>query len=120
MVWRRQFIAVLILLALVSGAPAQTPQAIRYTVRFPAAQTNYLDVEAVVPTEGRPSIEMFMAVWTPGSHLIRKYERNQESVRATAGGRAMTVQKMAKNRWRITTAGAPEVTLTYRVFCHEM
>lgn len=120
MVWRRQFIAVLILLALVSGVRAQTPQAIRYTVRFPAAQTNYLDVEAVVPTEGRPSIEMFMAVWTPGSYLIREYERNVESVAATAGGRAVPVQKTAKNRWRITTAGAPEVTLTYRVFCHEM
>jgi predicted metalloprotease with PDZ domain len=120
MVWRRQFIAVLILLVLVSSVPAQTPEAIRYTVRFPAAQTNYLDVEAVVPTEGRPSIEMFMAVWTPGSYLIREYERNVESVAATAGGREMAVQKTAKNRWRITTAGAPEVTLTYRVFCHEM
>jgi len=120
MVWRRQFIAVLILLTLVSVARAQTPEAIRYTVRFPAPQTNYLDVEAVVPTEGRPSIEMFMAVWTPGSYLIREYERNVESVAAMALGRALTVQKTAKNRWRIVTAGAPEVTLTYRVFCHEM
>src|SRR4026209_1003822 len=108
MVWRRQFIAVLILLALVSSVPAQTPEAIRYTVRFPAAQKNYLAVEAVFPTEGRLSIEMFMAVWTPGSYLIREYERNVESVAATAGGREMAVQKTAKNRWRITTAGAPE------------
>src|SRR4026207_392341 len=103
MVWRRQFIAVLILLALVSSVPAQTPEAIRYTVRFPAAQTNYLEVEAIVPTEGRPSIEMFMAVWTPGSYLIREYERNVEGVAATAGGKALAVEKTIKNRWRITT-----------------
>src|SRR6266545_6338938 len=52
-------------LAFCTPAAAQSRASIRYTVRFPAPQTNYLDVEAVVPTDGRPSIEMFMAVWTP-------------------------------------------------------
>ncbi len=114
------FIALLIVLVLPSAAGAQTPEAIRYTVRFPAPQTNYLEVEAVVPTDGRPSLEMFMAVWTPGSYLVREYQRNVENVAATAGGRALEIQKTTKNRWRITTAGAREITLTYKVFSHEM
>jgi len=99
---------------------APSREAIRYTLRFPAPQTNYLEVEAIVPTDGRASIEMFMAVWTPGSYLIREYERNVEGVAATAGGTAMAVEKTVKNRWRIATGGAREVTLTYRVFSHEM
>lgn len=118
---------VLLLFALCAIAPAvphaQTAGArdpIRYVVRFPAPQTNYLEVEARVPTEGRPAIEMMMAVWTPGSYLIREYQRNVEGITATAAGRPLTVQKTTKNRWRIATAGAREITFAYRVFSHEM
>jgi predicted metalloprotease with PDZ domain len=63
---------------------------------------------------------MFMAVWTPGSYLVREYERNVERVAATAAGRPLAIEKPVKNRWRIATGGAREFTLTYRVFSHEM
>jgi predicted metalloprotease with PDZ domain len=106
--------------AMPAAAGAQTRDPIRYTLRFPAPQTNYVEVEAVVSTDGRASLEMFMAVWTPGSYLIREYERNVEGVTASAGGRPFAVEKTVKNRWRITTGGAREVTVTYRVFSHEM
>src|SRR5438128_9317862 len=112
--WRSCLLLVLSL-TLVGPAAAQTREAIRYTLRFPAPQTNYVEVEAIVPTEGRPSIDMMMAVWTPGSYLIREYERNLEAVNATAGTRSLAVEKTTKNRWRIATGGAREVTLTYRV-----
>ncbi len=46
-------------------AHAQEP--IRYTVRFPAPQTHYLEVSASIPASGS-SLEVFMAVWTPGSY----------------------------------------------------
>jgi predicted metalloprotease with PDZ domain len=109
-----------VLVAAASTAGAQTREAIRYTLRFPAPQTNYVDVEAIVPTDGRPSVEMMMAVWTPGSYLIREYERNVEAVKASAGTRALPIDKTTKNRWRIAAGGAREVTLTYRVYSHEM
>jgi predicted metalloprotease with PDZ domain len=101
-------------------AVAQTREAIRYTLRFPAPQTNYVEVEALVPTEGRPAIDLMMAVWTPGSYLIREYERNVEAVQAKAGGRVLPIEKTVKNRWRITTGGSREVTVSYRVYSHEM
>ena len=53
---------------------------IRYTLRFPAPHTHYVEVEATYPTGGRPQIELFMAVWTPGSYLVREYERHVENV----------------------------------------
>src|SRR6476659_5586187 len=116
-------ISAAILIALVSTAHAQSTRGrepIRYTVRFPAPHTNYLEVEAVVPTDGRPSFEVMMAVWTPGSYLIREYERNVEAIAATGAGQPLTVEKTLKNRWRIAAGGAREVTLSYRVYCHEM
>ena len=54
-------------LPLVRATPfAQTLEPIRYTVSFPAPHTHYVEIEASYPTEGRPSIELMMAVWTPG------------------------------------------------------
>jgi predicted metalloprotease with PDZ domain len=115
-----QLLALLLAMAVAVPAGAQTREAIRYTLRFPAPQTNYVEVEAIVPTEGRASIDMMMAVWTPGSYLIREYEKNLEAVRAAAGSRPLAVEKTTKNRWRIATLGAREVTLTYRVYSHEL
>ena len=104
----------------VSPATAQTLDAIRYTLRFPAPHTHYVEVEAAIPTSGRPEVEVYMATWTPGSYLIREYERHVEAVSATAGTRAANVVKSTKNRWRITTGGAPNVTLRYKVYSREM
>ncbi len=118
---RLPFPVLLIALLSVAAAAAAQPLApIRYTVRFPAPQTNYLDVEAIVPADGRGSLEMLMAVWTPGSYLVREYERNVEDVKAFDGASPLEVTKPLKNRWRIATGGARSVRLTYRVYSHEM
>ena len=62
-----------------------------------------------------------MAVWTPGSYLIREYERHVENV-AAAGtdGTWLAVTKTAKNRWTISTGGAGTIAVTYRVYGREM
>ncbi|MBY0495888.1 MAG: PDZ domain-containing protein [Cyanobacteria bacterium] len=99
---------------------AQALDPIRYTLRFPAPHTHYVEVEAAIPTAGRAEIEVYMATWTPGSYLIREYERHVEAVTASAGTRAVNVVKSTKNRWKITTGGAPNVTLRYKVYSREM
>jgi len=99
---------------------ASAAQAIRYTVSFPAPHTHYIEIAATVPTGGRPDIEMMMAVWTPGSYLIREYERNIERVAASTSGRSVPVDKTDKNRWRVVTGGAETVTVSYSVYAREM
>ena len=49
---------------------------IRYTLCFPAPHTHYVEVEATIPTGAKPFIELAMAVWTPGSYLVREYARH--------------------------------------------
>ena len=62
-----------------------------------------------------------MAVWTPGSYLVREFERNVEAVTASSpDGRAMAVEKSGKNRWRVASGGAATVTVKYRVYGREM
>lgn len=113
--------ALLMLPALAVAQPAPSPEPIRYTLRFPAPNTHYVEVEASFPTAGQPQIELMMAVWTPGSYLVREYERNVEHVSArTPAGAALGVEKTLKNRWRVRTNGSPEVTVAYRVYGREM
>src|SRR5215216_7624016 len=108
------FFATLALLsASLDGATngARMPAPISYRLSFPAPESHYVEVEALVPTDGLPEIELMMAVWTPGSYLVREYSRNVEGVSATTdpGGRGepLAVEKTVKNRWRIATRKAP-------------
>jgi predicted metalloprotease with PDZ domain len=105
-----------------AAASAQSaPEPIRYTLSFPAPQTHYVEVTASVPTGRRADVDLMMAVWTPGSYLVREYARNVEAVTASGpDGRALNVDKSKKNHWRIATGGAPTITLKYRVYSREM
>ncbi len=113
--------ATLLMTYTASAAAQTTAEPIRYTVSFPAPQTHYVEVGAAVPTSGRPQVELMMAVWTPGSYLVREFSRNVEGVTATSpDGRALTVEKSDKNRWRVSTGGASSITVRYRVYGREM
>ena len=104
-----------------ASAATQTADPIRYTLRFPAPHTHYVEVSAVVPTGGQPTVDLMMAVWTPGSYLVREYARHVETVTASGpGGVALAVEKTDKNHWRVATGGQPEVTVDYRVYGREM
>src|SRR5882672_5752002 len=116
------WVALLIPMMHAATAGAQSaPEPIRYTLSFPAPQTHYVEVTAAVPTGRRADVELMMAVWTPGSYLVREYARNVETLTASGpDGRALDVDKSKKNHWRIATGGAPVITVKYRVYCREM
>ncbi len=104
-----------------TGPTAAQVEPIRYTLRFPAPHTHYVEVEASYPTGGRPQVELFMAVWTPGSYLVREYERHVENLVARVpGGGILAVQKTRKNRWQVQAGAARSITVTYRVYGREM
>jgi len=114
------FMAALLAMPTTTILDAQAADPIRYTLRFPAPHTHYVEVEAVYPAARQASIEIYMAVWTPGSYLVREYERQVEAVTAVADGKPAVVQKSRKNRWTIATGGAVSVTVRYRVYSREM
>ena len=104
-----------------ASAAAQAADPIRYTLSFPEPHTHYVEVRAEVPTGGAPAVDLMMAVWTPGSYLVREYARQVERVTAAApGGGALDVVKTDKNTWRIATGGAAAVEVAYRVYSREM
>jgi predicted metalloprotease with PDZ domain len=92
----------------------------RYTVRIANPLTHYAEVEARFPSGGQ-ALELFLAVWTPGSYLVREYSRHVEDVTAfDESGRQLQVRKTRKNRWLVESKSAGEIRVNYRIYCHEL
>lgn len=125
----------MLVLAGCTGAPSAPPPALdspppalpadaeavgSYTLRFPAPETQYVEVEAVFPETG-DQLDLFMAKWTPGSYVLRDYARHVEAVSATtAGGQALPLSKTATNRWRVEASGVDDVVVRYKVYAADL
>lgn len=108
--------------------PVEVPQGARsigeqtqYTIRFDDAKHHYLHVRAVYPAPADTDVELSMAVWTPGSYLVREYARHVEDLRAaTADGAPLFIGKSRKNRWQVHTGPKPGLVLEYKVYSNEL
>jgi predicted metalloprotease with PDZ domain len=122
----------LVCILFVAGALAQTNRPktsttmpdISFTVSMPRPYTHLLEVEMRLVQRGGDApneMNLVMPVWTPGSYLIREYERNVQDFAATdSGGRALSWQKINKNTWRVQTNKARDWRATYRVYANEL
>ncbi|HEV2836896.1 MAG TPA: hypothetical protein VGW58_16375, partial [Pyrinomonadaceae bacterium] len=116
----------LLVLVFASFAAAQTsaPE-ISFTVAMPRPHTHLFDIEVAVkrgPTITVPAQEqLLMPVWTPGSYLVREFERHVQDFAATdAAGQPLKWEKINKNTWRVMTGGAREWRAKYQVYANEL
>jgi predicted metalloprotease with PDZ domain len=97
---------------------------ISFTVAMPKPHTHLFEVEVrlKIPANLQTLSEsdLVMPVWTPGSYLIREFERHVQDFTADADGRALEWTKVDKNTWRIKTGGARQWRATYRVYANEL
>ncbi len=93
---------------------------INYTITFPEAQAHYAAIEMLISGLHQNTLDLKMPVWTPGSYLIREFEKNIETLNVFAGGKEISVGKVRKNIWRLNTAGLSAVTVKYRVYAFEI
>ena len=75
---------------------------------MPKPHTHLFEVEVRVKIPANLQVpnesDLVMPVWTPGSYLIREFERHVQDFAADADGRALDWTKVDKNTWRIKTA----------------
>jgi predicted metalloprotease with PDZ domain len=102
--------------------PAPNAPEISYTVSTGKPQTHMLEVEARLRYQRAPdAVELRMPVWTPGSYLVREFERNVQGFQPSGdGGRALQWTKTDKDTWRVETAGSREVRVRYSVYSNEL
>lgn len=119
---------VLWLLLACAGSHAQTPAPlssnISFTVAMPKPYTHMFEVEVRVKIPANLQVpnesDLIMPVWTPGSYLVREFERHVQDFAADADGRALEWSKVDKDTWRIKTGGARQWRATYRVYANEL
>src|SRR5215213_6018532 len=102
--------------------PAGAPE-IAYTVSMPRPHTHLFGVEARLNYRGAApaALDLVMPVWTPGSYLVREFERHVQDFEARdGGGRALAWVKTNKNTWRVESGGAREVRVRYAVYANEL
>jgi len=97
---------------------------ISFTVSMSKPHTHFLEVEMRITESGTIAITedvLVMPVWTPGSYLIREYERHVQDFSAVDGsGQALPWEKINKNSWRIKKGGAHEIRVRYLVYANEL
>ncbi len=123
-------LATVIVICNVSAAAQQTAERstapeIAFTVSMSKPHTHMLEVEVRVKRPASlpsPTAEVLvMPVWTPGSYLIRKFERHvQDFAAADASGRPLQWEKTNKSSWRVATNGVREWQASYRVYANEL
>ena len=81
-----------------------------YTMRFPDPASKTFTVEMTVPTDKRESVDLMMAIWSPGFYGMQNYADRVSSVRSarapTAPRSTSRSRRRAAGRWR-PAAGRP-------------
>ena len=121
---RRVVCAAALLIVLPLLVKAQNPPVdISFTVAMPRPHTHLFEIDVAVKrtANGSEQEQLIMPVWTPGSYLVREFERHVQDFTATdAAGQPLKWEKTNKDTWRITTNGAREWHARYRVYANEL
>ena len=93
---------------------------IKYTLSFPAPHTHYAEVEMHISDISANELNLKMAVWSPGSYLIREFQKNIDLAESRIKNHeSRRLEKTDKNTWKVITDNAPEITIKYRTYCFE-
>jgi predicted metalloprotease with PDZ domain len=95
---------------------------ISYTVSMSKPWTHLLEVDMLLQSRaGEQNVDLIMPVWTPGSYLIREFERHVQEFNAISiNGRRLSWIKTNKNTWRVNTNGAVTWKAKYLVYANEL
>ena len=104
--------------ALLSSSSMLSAQKMHYTLSIPQPSNHYAEISLSFSAEAAGDYIFSMPVWTPGSYLVREFSKSVEQISAQANEKALKVEKLEKNRWKVH---APKgmLTIYYKVYCFE-
>jgi predicted metalloprotease with PDZ domain len=98
--------------------------AVSYRLDLADRNAHVVRVEARFPTAGLATgatLDLKLPVWTPGSYLVREFERHVQDLSCAApDGRALAVRKIDKSTWRIDSDGEKEVVVRYGIYANDL
>lgn len=92
-----------------------------YEIEIFHPQAHYATVSMELGGVNDKFVDFKMPVWTPGSYMIREFERNVEQFRALdSKGKKLEWSKVSKNTWRVNnTKGNNTIKIVYDVYAFE-
>ena len=103
--------------------PPAPPLEIAFTIGMSRPHTHLFEIDIKIKRDAAgPNEELLaMPVWTPGSYLIREFERQVQDFSAKdASGQQLKWEKTNKNTWKVMTNGVAEWHASYRVYANEL
>jgi predicted metalloprotease with PDZ domain len=92
-----------------------------YTIRIAQPQARRAEIAVECDARSAAELDLRIPVWTPGSYLVREHQRHVDGLAARdEAGRALAVEKVDKQTWRVRTAGARRVRVEYRLGAFEL
>lgn len=127
----KSFLFLLVLLVSIgknSQVLGQQVNGVTYELKMPHPETHYFEVTMKVndilstpEILDKDHLTVKMAVWTPGSYLIREFARNVQDFKAVStSGEVLKSRKINKNTWEIELNGSDDVEITYLVYANEL
>jgi len=100
-----------------------SPVEIAFTIAMSRPHTHLFEVDVHIKrlTNAPAQESLIMPVWTPGSYLVREFERNVQDFTAKDGaGQSLKWEKINKDTWRVQTNGSLDWHASYRVYANEL
>lgn len=93
---------------------------IKYSISFPEPHTHYAEVEMHISDIEVKELNLKMAVWSPGSYLIREFQKNIDFVESRAKNQeSKRLDKIDKNTWNINLQNENKIIIHYKTYCFE-
>ncbi|MFM6983714.1 MAG: hypothetical protein ACKOXF_06250, partial [Chitinophagaceae bacterium] len=101
-----------------------------YKISIDNPNSHYAQVDITITGIKTKTVEFKMPVWTPGSYMVREFEKNIDRVVAKAGrvqihdkliafSDKASISKKDKNTWVVDLKGETAVCISYPVYCFE-
>lgn len=104
-------------MTILSGKSANSN--LRYEISIPEPHTHYAVVNISLNIEKPGEVIFKMPVWTPGSYLVREFEKSIEDFVARDENELLTWKKKDKNSWEVSSKKAGRISVTYKVYAFE-
>src|SRR5690606_38619936 len=93
-------------------------QTVDYLVHIKQPNSHYAEVTLNITLLNETSIlDVKMPVWTPGSYLVREFEKSIEDIQTN---QQADISKTDKSTWRLSSKSPHKsIKVTYKVYCFE-
>ncbi|MDB4968584.1 MAG: peptidase domain protein [Myxococcales bacterium] len=93
---------------------------VEYRIDLIERHAHLVTIEARFPVGGG-DVDLKLPVWTPGSYLVREFERHLQDVTAISSeGKLLSVRKVDKATWRVDAREAAGLIVRYRVYANDL